>query len=74
MNQQKFWMVVGLGVPYYKHTTEHSAATEAERLASLNPGEEFTVLESVASVKKSDMRWVTHEDVRDPSGSGDVPF
>lgn len=71
MNQQKFWMVVGLGVPYYKHTTEHSAATEAERLASLNPGEEFTVLESVASVKKSDLQWVTHE-VK--PNYGDVPF
>jgi hypothetical protein len=44
-------MVLGNGVPRYRHLTENSARTEAYRLAKLNPDCTFTVLQAVASVR-----------------------
>ena len=73
MSRGKFWMVLGRGTPCYRHPSKQSAQTEAERLASENPGEEFTVLESLATCVKSDMRW----ELNDVDGSlviDDVPF
>ena len=68
---RKFWMVLGLGTPTYRHETKDSARVEAERLARINPGQEFVVLESLATVVKSDLHWAAH-------GEGDeqesVPF
>jgi hypothetical protein len=57
-----FWMVLGVGTPTYKHTTLESAKTEAERLARACPGDEFTVLQSIATVKKSDISWDIHDE------------
>ena len=73
MAASKFWMVLGRGQPSYRHATKQAACIEAERLANLHPGEEFTVLESMATVVKTDIRWFVLEDVDQPDDS-DVPF
>ena len=36
-----FWMVLGSGLPTYRHDTERSARAEAERLARQQAGQEF---------------------------------
>ena len=43
-----FWVVwnPGAGLPRVKHNTEQKAKNEAERLALLNPGQRFYVLEA----------------------------
>lgn len=52
---RKFWMVLGGGVPTFRHPTEGAARAEAERLARSSPGQEFVVLESLASVRKTEV-------------------
>lgn len=60
-NQQRtFWMVLGSGAPTFRHPSEVAAKAEAERLARMSPGNEFVVLESIASVKKSELQWSVH--------------
>lgn len=66
----KFFMVLGMGVPTYRHATIGSASREAERLAREYPGQEFIVLEALAIVKKSDVQWSRLNEVPDD----DVPF
>lgn len=71
--RSKFWMVLGgVGSPTW-HDSKESAKTEAERLARACPGGEFTVLESLATVVKSDLVWEKngHETT---DNSTDVPF
>lgn len=63
-----YWMVLGRGAPTHRHNSLAEAKTEAERLARLNPRCEFTVLQSVATCKVSDIDWQRHE------GSDDIPF
>lgn len=49
----KFWTVYCIGTNggyKYKHSTEHAAITEAERLAKLHPGKDFVVLEATKLV------------------------
>jgi hypothetical protein len=53
----KFWMVLGRDVPKYRHATLAAAKTEAERLAKINPGCEFTVLEAVATCSVHSVNW-----------------
>ena len=53
----KFWMVLGSGVPSVRHSSIDSAEREAERLAKLNAGQQFFVLEAVKSVKAGDVEW-----------------
>ena len=53
----KFWMVVGRGTPTHRHPTLQSAKAEAERLARIDPTQEFVVLESVSACKKNDVTW-----------------
>lgn len=73
MSRVKFWMIVGSGTPTYRHPTKHLAWLEAERLAKASPGTEFVVLESVATVVKSDMHWeLNDEDNNDDEP--EVPF
>jgi hypothetical protein len=45
---ERFWMVWGEGRrnPRQRHSSESAAVTEAERLASLNPGVVFGVYEA----------------------------
>ena len=69
----KFWMVLGYSMPVYRHESRKSAITEAERLARQYPGTEFTVLESLASVVKSDITWKSH-DTDGSATSMSVPF
>lgn len=73
INRGKFWMVVGDGTPYHRHPSKQSAKNEAERLARLYTGKEFTVVESLATVVKSDLAW----ELNDIDGSvcgDDIPF
>lgn len=42
-----FWMVLGNGVPTVRHQSQESAEREAERLADLNPGHSFFVLQAL---------------------------
>lgn len=55
----KFWFVwrVGGDGPTHRHVCEQSAKWEAERLARINPGVEFVVLEATHSVTKNDVLW-----------------
>jgi hypothetical protein len=51
-------MVLGpMGQPVVRHDSEKDARREAERLARSRTGQEFVVLESVASCVKSDVLW-----------------
>lgn len=68
MVRKTFWMVLGAGTPTYRHPTIESAKTEAERLARLEPGMPFTVLEAVATVVKDDIHWDDHHP------DSEVPF
>lgn len=43
--------------PKQIHETESSAKTEAERLARNHRGEEFYVLEAIATVKLNEFLW-----------------
>lgn len=76
MNTTKFWMVLGCGIPIVRHNDKQSARTEAERLARAYPGSEFVVLESLASVVKSDISWALHDAVDEtlPYCDGGIPF
>lgn len=65
-------MVVGNGTPVYRHQTLMSAMQEAERLANLHPGSEFTVLKSVKTCVKRQVQWISHVEI-DPHGN-EVPF
>lgn len=66
-------MVVGIGTPTYRHPSKQSARTEAERLARMNPGQEFTVLESLATVVKQELAWELN-DMDGSEPSDDIPF
>lgn len=72
MGLEKFWMVLGSGTPAYRHPSKSTAIQEAERLARLNPGEEFVILESLAVCKKQDLLWEPTN--IDNSESSHVPF
>lgn len=59
-----FWMVYGLGQsqPTVRHKTPGSAQAEAERLARLNPGIKFFVLEPVSVSVKVDVETTSLRD------------
>lgn len=52
-----FWMVYGLHQrsPTVRHKTERSAVEEASRLARINPGVQFFVLEATHNIVKRDV-------------------
>lgn len=56
---KQFWLVWNPEgrAPTYQHDSEESARSEAERLAKLNPGQSFYVLETVGCVKKIEVQW-----------------
>jgi hypothetical protein len=69
----QFWFVWNPqgNAPTCRHGSEQSAINEAERLARLNPGQEFVVLEAlhvrcVDSMKRVDLRQQPYVD--------DMPF
>jgi hypothetical protein len=49
MNQYKFWMIFtpAGNTPTKRHETKSSAVIEAQRLAGVNAGKTFVVLESI---------------------------
>lgn len=56
-----FWMVLGSGMPNYRHASESAARNEAGRLARLEAGKEFIVLKFVASCVVNEMQWCEAE-------------
>lgn len=75
MTPPTFWMVLGRDVPNYRHTSKLSAAKEAERLAKLNPGYQFHVLQSLATVVSGSVAWDPHEESTEfGDGVDKVPF
>ena len=58
---ETFWMVYGqgqgCGAPTKEHGTEALAKTEAARLANLNPGITYVVLQAVCCCVKKDVDW-----------------
>jgi hypothetical protein len=58
---QKYWMVLGPGMPTHRHPSLKSAADEAERLAKLHPGQSFTVLEAIATAQARGIAWCRHD-------------
>jgi hypothetical protein len=71
---KKFWMVVGLGTPVFRHETKYQAKQEAERLARLNPTQSFAVLESVAEVRVSTFQWEKLDDYIPAGIDSEIPF
>lgn len=67
----QFWAVCCFerGGPTVKHQTEHGAIQEAERLARLNPGAKFYVLQAVELRCVDAMQRI---DLRDPMR--EIPF
>jgi hypothetical protein len=57
MEQEAFWFVWNEQgrAPTHRHSNEHAAEREAERLARANLGQTFIVLRSVSSFKATDM-------------------
>jgi len=55
MKQPPFYLVwaEGRGAPFVKHETQGKAEAEAERLAHLNPGDNFFVLQPVMRLRKT---------------------
>lgn len=81
MPATKFWFVWNPAnrAPRVKHRTKEAAQREAERLARANRGEEFIVLESLATVRlpEQPVEWSNHgqdeaEAVLCPCGCGQV--
>lgn len=70
----KFWMVAGIGQrgPAYRHLFLNAATAEARRLAEVNPGVIFVVLEALCAVKAEKPR-ITAIDVREDADDG-IPF
>jgi len=61
---ETFWMVLGNGRPVVKHGSIDQAKSEAERLAKMNPGEEFYVLQATHRVKVCrPIEWFTLADL-----------
>jgi hypothetical protein len=71
MGDKQFWLVWspnGLAPPRFRHDTKQAAETEAVRLARLNRGEEFFVLEAVSSARVQDVQ------LTDLRSGDDLPF
>lgn len=68
---EPFWFVWNPNgrVPVYQHPSAKAAVAEAERLARLNSGETFVVLQSVCAVQVNDIQ---RTDLR--PNIDDIPF
>ena len=66
----KFWMVKGRGPATAKHLSEQIAVQEAQRLARMNPGETFVVVEATRAFVKADVVEVGIQ----PRRSEETPF
>lgn len=65
---KQFWMVWSENgrAPTYRHYELESAKKEAERLALVDPGTTFFVLEAVECCEKMTVQWSTASDVDEP--------
>lgn len=64
MKKDCFWMVLAdnSSETRFRHDTAEKAKTEAKRLAGLNPGVRFFVLQSIGAMVKNDpVSWEDHE-------------
>lgn len=61
--KNSFWLIWNPqgDAPTRQHQTRHSATVEAERLARLNRGRRFIVLQSVGECVVDDVRHFEHE-------------
>lgn len=52
MKRERFWLVCNPSgrAPTHRHISRESADTEADRLASSNPGQDFIVMKAVGGV------------------------
>lgn len=66
---ERFYMVLGRGMPTFRHATYQAAEQEAQRLARQDRGQEFIVLAAMSKVKVTD---VVIERLGDPDD--DLPF
>lgn len=67
-----FWMVAGTGTSHHRHETRFSAEVEAKRLAAMNPGQWFFVVEAVSAHIKNDVISVSLRGKDD--GDDGIPF
>ncbi len=69
----KFWAVwnISSGPPTYQHHTKEAALAEAERLARLNPGGMFYVLEAIEARYVDSMQRVS---LRERTDDDQIPF
>lgn len=70
---RRFWMVKGVGPTQHRHVTRADAECEAERLARLNPGERFFVLEAVTAHIRYDVHRIVLKDA-DAMDDDELPF
>lgn len=63
-----FWLIWNErgSTPTVRHETKASARAEAERLARMNPGQSFHVLELVGTCKRVDVEWTNEVDPLEP--------
>lgn len=61
--QTKFWLVWNKGgrAPMVQHPSASKARKEAERLASVHPGQTFVVLASVGEARSISTQWTSHD-------------
>lgn len=78
---QQFWMILNptARAPTFQHKTRKSADDEARRLARLNPGETFIILEAVCAVtrREFDVKEFRRAPASDAPSRGidpDMPF
>lgn len=56
-------MVIGKSTPNYRHSSQSAAEKEAERLAKINPGEEFIILKALKKVVVQSVHWADLEEI-----------
>jgi hypothetical protein len=73
--QRQFWMIWNPegNMPRFCHDTEAAAETEAERLARLNPGQSFYILEAVQRYRVDSLQRM-HLRPQQPEFADDIPF
>ncbi len=63
-----FWLIWNErgGPPTVKHATKSEARAEAERLARMNPGQTFHLLQLVGTCRRVDVEWSNESDPFEP--------
>ncbi|KGJ01721.1 hypothetical protein IT41_19415 [Paracoccus halophilus] len=68
----KFWMVKGNGPSIAMHSSREIAEGEAARLARMNPGVQFFVMEAVVCHRRVDVERIALDGQPDPRD--EIPF